>query len=936
MISRNSENFKELKILTNCQSYVINLERRPDRKEKFLKDYETLGPNIPLEVIRAVDGTTPNEVTTNTMFEYTSSDNDYQDNPRIRAKILSHLTTWSNIAKSDSYGLVFEDDVNFREDGKFKTLWEKIFKKLPPKFKKDVGIIYFGCGDTLPIHVDMPSAALLRSQEKSHVKPLINEYFGKENFGSPYICDDWLGGFSYILSPKSAQYLLDIAKEIPVRKAVDVWLKDIFDNNTESHRKSEILGNPGKSNYRYMTVPLLTYHNLYNLNFDSDTWGISIPKNMEIKETDSEKVKITFLIPTRSIDPEEPDPSDLEELTVNKYSNNPDQKNLERDPYKGMDTSKKERETRCEILERTLDSIIYKSSGLLDLNFIIRFDDDDNEVEEFITDYISELGYEHKVNFKLVKGPPLGRLGLHTMYNEMITSEVLESSDFISIWNDDTIITSDDWDRVLYNYYECIFKKDKNALACFQFHLEDSSFVNPILTSNFIKTIGYISKIPSVQEQLRVISYLSRINIYVRDVTIEKIAQYRRKYGIKVGKFLRDSILSDESTKENIDKAILEIRGSKDYLACGSWTREPKNWFNQKNIGTMLKDISNFSKDETSEYESFYYEEDEKPSSKLFPGKIITKMGEKIFYKSLNGIWKKVSEKEFPWNGDGKHTNDSLRLDDYNPNDSIRHGIAITRNTGRLGNKLFEYAYQRLVSKKYGLAFKSIYEKFPKPFDNIDTELAAFVSDPSIKLPKNYCERYPHSINLYKDHRSFFKEILTNDLSKEKVSDIVIHLRLDDVFDHELYTVLPFSFYKKVFDEILKNGQPMSSVILVAKPVNDFDKEILEKLQTFLLVNYSKVNKVIIQSNSISDDIITLMSAPIAVHSVSSFPFWPIFLSDIVKDVYIPTFEHPRFVTDATLEFNNWESTDDLTVNKIRLSLDKKIERKELDRLFDC
>ena len=136
---------------------------------------------------------------------------------------------------------------------------------------------------------------------------------------------------------------------------------------------------------------------------------------------------------------------------------------------------------------------------MLKLNFIIRYDDDDDEVEEFITNYISEIDLESNISVKTIKGSPLGRLNLHIMYNEMVTPEVLESSDFIAIWDDDTIITSDDWDSELCNYYDVLLKNDKEAIACFQLRNKDSSFINPILTSNFVKTVGYISTVPDVQ-----------------------------------------------------------------------------------------------------------------------------------------------------------------------------------------------------------------------------------------------------------------------------------------------------------------------------------------------------------------------------------------------------------------------------------------------------
>jgi hypothetical protein len=37
--------------------YIINLERRTDRKKFFMINYNNLGPNLELEFVRAIDGT---------------------------------------------------------------------------------------------------------------------------------------------------------------------------------------------------------------------------------------------------------------------------------------------------------------------------------------------------------------------------------------------------------------------------------------------------------------------------------------------------------------------------------------------------------------------------------------------------------------------------------------------------------------------------------------------------------------------------------------------------------------------------------------------------------------------------------------------------------------------------------------------------------------
>ena len=50
-------------------------------------------------------------------------------------------------------------------------------------------------------------------------------------------------------------------------------------------------------------------------------------------------------------------------------------------------------------------------------------------------------------------------------------------------------------------------------------------------------------------------------------------------------------MISDTESKKNIDKAILDIRNSENYFACGIWTQEPKNWFDNEIIGKMLENF---------------------------------------------------------------------------------------------------------------------------------------------------------------------------------------------------------------------------------------------------------------------------------------------------------------------------------------------------------
>jgi GR25 family glycosyltransferase involved in LPS biosynthesis len=263
--------------MTTSKFYVINLERRNDRKQIF---QERWGDNNQVKFIEAIDGTKKINKNTKQLEYIDATKNDYEDNPRVKATIMSHLKAWEEIATGEAeYGVILEDDVIFRED--FHTHWNKMEYKINNfSIYKAYDIIYLGCGDFLPVHTNPPTESLLKSQEKAHVlQPIKLGILGLPNLKSAYVFD-WFGAFSYCLSKDSAQRLLLKAKKTPISRAVDVWLKTNV--------------NPKK---RYLTVPLLTYHSTYDLNvYDSDTWGIGLPKSNSLPVNN--KMNIAFLIPT--------------------------------------------------------------------------------------------------------------------------------------------------------------------------------------------------------------------------------------------------------------------------------------------------------------------------------------------------------------------------------------------------------------------------------------------------------------------------------------------------------------------------------------------------------------------------------------------------------------------------------------------------------------
>jgi GR25 family glycosyltransferase involved in LPS biosynthesis len=240
----------------NGKACVLNLTRRPDRLDRFKEFYAKYGPELPLMVFNAIDGSIPEEFNRvpETIIKSLSEQNDYNNKTSIRATAMGHMLLWKKLLESDEdYFLIFEDDCYFRPDnnllpeissGSMKTKWDKIITEYAPNLKERKNVLYFGVGDLLPLHTTPPSESILIAQESNHVlKPHTGKYYGCPNFKSPYVYS-WIGCSSYLISKPAAKYLLAIAAKQPLKCAIDAWLKKLYENKIIDI---------------YFTIPLMTY-----------------------------------------------------------------------------------------------------------------------------------------------------------------------------------------------------------------------------------------------------------------------------------------------------------------------------------------------------------------------------------------------------------------------------------------------------------------------------------------------------------------------------------------------------------------------------------------------------------------------------------------------------------------------------------------------------
>tara|TARA_B100001175_G_C19506420_1_gene641112 strand:- start:740 stop:1471 length:732 start_codon:yes stop_codon:yes gene_type:complete len=205
--SLNPDNYKNKPIYEKCCSFVINLERRPDRLKQFLKKYVN-NDFIDLYLKKAVEGEKPNcEARLR----------------RLRSGeygcFLSHYEIWKYVKiNSIPYCCIYEDDVNFSKD--YNTKLYQLLKELPDDFN----ILYLG-------------GRFICNYKSKRVSKVTQNIF-KHAYSADYKNRCWPGSdldrttHAYIISLKCATFLCEqICEENPIismNKAVDHFLIDVL------------------------------------------------------------------------------------------------------------------------------------------------------------------------------------------------------------------------------------------------------------------------------------------------------------------------------------------------------------------------------------------------------------------------------------------------------------------------------------------------------------------------------------------------------------------------------------------------------------------------------------------------------------------------------------------------------------------------------------
>ncbi|XP_050301712.1 glycosyltransferase 25 family member isoform X2 [Anthonomus grandis grandis] len=238
--------------------FVINLKRRPDRRERMTKCFDELGLDV--EFVDAVDGKVLNESFLQHIKFMPDFKDPYHQRPMKLGEIgcfLSHYQIWKKIIDNNyQTSLILEDDVRFEPF--FRQKVERVMSEASKVQNWD--LVYFG-------------RKRLRDQEEPWVE------------GAKYLVE---AGYSYwtlgyALSLSGAQKLLD-AKPLTKLVPVDEYLPILFDKHPRENWKGYY---PKRDLVALSADPLLIYPTHYTgeEGYISDTEdSVVIPEEIIVRE----------------------------------------------------------------------------------------------------------------------------------------------------------------------------------------------------------------------------------------------------------------------------------------------------------------------------------------------------------------------------------------------------------------------------------------------------------------------------------------------------------------------------------------------------------------------------------------------------------------------------------------------------------------------------
>jgi hypothetical protein len=165
---------------------------------------------------------------------------------------------------------------------------------------------------------------------------------------------------------------------------------------------------------------------------------------------------------------------------------------------------------RTEMLGRSVRSLIELAAQPERLQLMFAFDNDDKTGFDYFDQELQPWLDARDVNYTALKFQRMGYVNLHK-YNNAMAKQT--NSDWLVIWNDDAVMETQDWDRVIMSY------QGQFKLLSFKTHRMHPYSIFPIVPRKWYDLLGYISPHPTqdgwVSQQAYMLDIYQRIEVDV-------------------------------------------------------------------------------------------------------------------------------------------------------------------------------------------------------------------------------------------------------------------------------------------------------------------------------------------------------------------------------------------------------------------------------------
>jgi hypothetical protein len=165
---------------------------------------------------------------------------------------------------------------------------------------------------------------------------------------------------------------------------------------------------------------------------------------------------------------------------------------------------------RTQALERSVKSLVELASNKQDFQIVFGFDDDDTKGPEYFLEKIQPWLDQAGVEYTALSFAPMSYSGLNTYYNSMAQGI---STDWFFVWNDDAIMETSGWDKVIQQY------TGQFKLLKVHTHAEHPYSIFPIVPAKWFELLGYFSRHQMIDAELSQNAYVLDI-MEIVDITV--------------------------------------------------------------------------------------------------------------------------------------------------------------------------------------------------------------------------------------------------------------------------------------------------------------------------------------------------------------------------------------------------------------------------------